>query len=569
MSRAKASKTIDARAKRITDLKASRTDEVNEAIENFLFGGEVKTEDSFDQAVPLGLIHPSPNNPRKSFDKEKIAELAEDLKLHGMIEPVILRVAADGYELIAGERRIRAAKIAGLQTVPAIIKSLTDAEADEIRLVENLQREDLSAVEEADGLKLLAERHNLSPDDLAARIGKSKRHVYQRLQLCTLGPDARKAVARGELSASVATLVARVPDGVKQKEFLAEVVKPKFQDEPLSYRDASKKLTDGYQITLGKAQFKTTDETLTNAGSCKTCPKNTSNIPEEVRGGANVCTDISCFAMKQEAHFFRLGAEHQSKGKVLSKAETAKVFHSYGLNYNSGYVDIDSGSYHSLIGTQTWRKALGKDLPADLTLAFANGRIYWLGEEKKLAKLYKTFHPETKKTFDDKPTRSSSTFAKEQAERERKRKIGQAVERSAIGEIVARIEADDFVEADLLRCLVKARIEFFDGDDRVPAIVERRGLFADDPTLAEMERFEREEALKEKLTAYVGEMDYLPLLGLLLEMEIADAYGAWSDDFSESFKGACALFAIPLDEYVKQAKEAEKAEAKSKGRAKK
>jgi len=144
-------------------------------------------------SVPLAEVQPNPDQPRKHFAPEKLAELADSIKARGLLQPIIVRRAADGYQLLAGERRFRAAQLAGLERLPAVIRSADDPL--EIALIENLQREDLSPLEEAEGLALLIERHGHSHRDIAQLLGKSRPYVSNTLALTRL-PEAVKADLR-------------------------------------------------------------------------------------------------------------------------------------------------------------------------------------------------------------------------------------------------------------------------------------------------------------------------------------------------------------------------------------
>src|SRR5689334_19780351 len=165
--------------------------------------------------IALAAITASKTNPRKRFDQAALDELADSIKRHDVLQPILLRPngGPDTYELVAGERRFRAAKAAGLVDIPATVRVLSDAEVLEIQVVENLQRSDLHELEEAEGYEQLlkcshpnGERYTV--DEIAAKVGKSRSYVFARLKLCALCPEARKAFYAGELDASRALLIA-------------------------------------------------------------------------------------------------------------------------------------------------------------------------------------------------------------------------------------------------------------------------------------------------------------------------------------------------------------------------
>ncbi|HVL67180.1 MAG TPA: ParB/RepB/Spo0J family partition protein [Vicinamibacterales bacterium] len=156
-------------------------------------------------------IQPSPLNPRKTFDEDKLCELANSIKEVGIIEPLIVRPKERGlFELVAGERRWRAAQLAGISEVPAIVKDLTDAQVLEMMVVENNQREDVNPLEEADGFRRILGSGVYDVDRLAERIGRSRKYVYDRIKLLDLVPDAQALLLEGKLTAGHAILLARL-----------------------------------------------------------------------------------------------------------------------------------------------------------------------------------------------------------------------------------------------------------------------------------------------------------------------------------------------------------------------
>jgi ParB family chromosome partitioning protein len=165
------------------------------------------------EAVDLAVhqIQVNPFQPRKSFDEDKLAELAQSVTQHGILQPLIVRPAGDGFELVAGERRLRAAKLAGLERVPVVIKALSDREMMEIALIENLQRQDLNPLEEAEAYKRLMEEYSYTQEQLAERVGKSRSAVANTLRLMMLHTDVRQEVASGRLTEGHARAILALP----------------------------------------------------------------------------------------------------------------------------------------------------------------------------------------------------------------------------------------------------------------------------------------------------------------------------------------------------------------------
>lgn len=160
------------------------------------------TED-VKSAVKLGIndIEPNRDQPRKHFDEAALSELADSIALHGVIQPLLVRPISDGgYQLIAGERRWRASRLAGLSEVPVVIREMTDSEAMELALIENLQREDLNPIEEAEGYKLLMDTYSLTQEQAAERVGKSRPAVANAMRLLALPEEVLDLIKEGRIS---------------------------------------------------------------------------------------------------------------------------------------------------------------------------------------------------------------------------------------------------------------------------------------------------------------------------------------------------------------------------------
>jgi ParB family chromosome partitioning protein len=159
------------------------------------------------ERVALGRIRPSPLQPRKAFSEEALRELADSIREQGVVQPLIVRVKGDHYELIAGERRWRAAQLSGLSEVPVLVREADDAAALELALIENLQREDLNPIEEAQGYQQLVDQFQLRQDDVAAKVGRSRAAVANSLRLLKLSPEVQAYVRNGRLSTGHAKVI--------------------------------------------------------------------------------------------------------------------------------------------------------------------------------------------------------------------------------------------------------------------------------------------------------------------------------------------------------------------------
>jgi len=189
-------------------------------------------EDEPVSDVAVTEMRPNPYQPRRVFDEDKLQELSDSIKEHGIIQPIVVRAAVRGYEIVAGERRWRAAKLAGLERVPVVVRAFTDQEMNEIALIENLQREDLNPIEVAEAYLSLMEKFSLTQDVLAKKVGQSRSHVANTLRLLNLPSEIREHVSRGTLSMGHARAILGLTDKQSQVQ-----VAEKAMDEELSVRE--------------------------------------------------------------------------------------------------------------------------------------------------------------------------------------------------------------------------------------------------------------------------------------------------------------------------------------------
>ena len=174
--------------------------------------------------LAVSEVFPNPEQPRKAFDENALKELAASILKHGVIQPITVAESHGGYMIVAGERRFRASVLAGLKTVPAIVKDYDEREIKEVALLENLQREDLNPIEEARALKRLMDEFDLTQDEVAERLGKSRSAVANTLRLLNLSPETTRLVQRGELTAGHARALVTMPF-VKQSAIARKAVK--------------------------------------------------------------------------------------------------------------------------------------------------------------------------------------------------------------------------------------------------------------------------------------------------------------------------------------------------------
>ena len=168
------------------------------------------------------LIDTNADQPRKTFDEEKLKELADSIARHGMVQPIIVRQNGERFVIVAGERRFRAARLAGLTQVPVIVKALADAEVMEVARIENLQRENLNPIEEAAAIRFLMEQHDLTQEEVAKRLAKSRPAIANSLRLLNLDDGVQDYVREGKLSAGAARALVAVKDARKQRTLAQE-----------------------------------------------------------------------------------------------------------------------------------------------------------------------------------------------------------------------------------------------------------------------------------------------------------------------------------------------------------
>ena len=345
--------------------------------------------------LALAHIEPSLTNPRKTFDAAKLQELAESIKASGVHQPVLVRplpgsrledthldpatgkkrTVLPTHELVAGERRYRASKLAGVADIPAMIRELTDDQVREIQIVENLQRDDLSELEEAEGFQQLMQHSGLNADQVGAKIGRSRAHVYARLKLLELGTEARAALSAGKIEASTALLIARIPDSKLQAKALKEILDGEHDYQegkrvPLSHRKALKLVQDNYMLKLSSATFSIiAADLLPAAGACDVCPKRTGAEPDlfsDVKS-ADVCTDPSCFHKKEEAHAAAQVAAAEAKGLTVIAGKEALELkpdgHGQYTDKVKGYRRLDS--VEDSPTDQPLRKIIGAQMKAE------------------------------------------------------------------------------------------------------------------------------------------------------------------------------------------------------------
>lgn len=336
-----------------------------------LFRGESAAE-----LIPLAMIEPWADQPRRSIDDARLVELAESIGKVGVLQPILVRPIREGamFGIVSGERRWRAARRAGLEHIPAVVRTLTDAEALEIAVTENLQREDVPPLDEAEGYERLHQVHGYSIDDIADKVGKSRTYVYARLKLTSLCDDARAYLRDGRLTPTVALLVARIPTPSQQVEAAKYCAADRMHGQPLSATAAAEYIRRAYMLRLADAQFDAADAALVPAaGACSDCPKRTGAHPELFGDIAeeDTCTDGGCYEGKTTAHHERYARTLEMAGATVIRGEAAKALVTWGrhlLTGAHGYIALHDVCPHDN-GRRTWREVLFGGPEPELILA--------------------------------------------------------------------------------------------------------------------------------------------------------------------------------------------------------
>ncbi len=342
--------------------------------------------------LPLSALRDSPFNPRKSYADAALQELADSIRTQGVMQPIVARPLGDlqtdiehRYEVVFGHRRLRATRLAGLETIPVVLREMTDEEAAIAQVHENLQRADVSPLEEADSFQRLRVEHQLKPDAIAAAIGKSKAYVYARLKLATGAPEVRAAIADHGLSPEIGVLLARLPHHDLQRQAL-KAVRDEYRESAevprawCSTRDADQRVRNMFRIDLERAPFMLADAILTRAGACTTCKRRAGNIPELAGAlSESICTDAACYQNKVEAHRAFEQAQLRAGGHRVVTGDEARELMPSPWQPPAGYVPVDRTVVGQVDGEQLLvRRALeilGDAAPKKLAVVLPDGSL--------------------------------------------------------------------------------------------------------------------------------------------------------------------------------------------------
>lgn len=359
-------------------------------------------------------------DPKNPTNREPLDELIADVRKHGVLQAIIVRpcgmrshagssLETPQYEVVAGNRRVVAASAASLERIPARVLELDDAELVEVQAVENLQRADLSPIDECETYERLLEEVEGGVPEVAARAGVEQSRVWQRLALRGLPKAAREMLRKGELELTVALAVARIPDPKLREKAATEVTRVErgYSDaaeanveQRMSVTEALAYIRGRYMLRLADATFdRANAELVPGAGACGPCPKRTGGNAAGLFGdlletpdGTELCTDPKCFEAKSAAAWDLAAEKHRKAGhEVLDAAASAKVFSKHQadeLKHDGPWRDLDAApNYYT---SKTWRQLLGKHVPEQLTVARdGDGKARWLAKESTLTRIAK------------------------------------------------------------------------------------------------------------------------------------------------------------------------------------
>ena len=253
--------TLQSRAEKNSKNEDEKTEDPKQKVDkNERTGGGI-------DYIDINDIKPNSNQPRKTFDEDKLNELAASIEEHGLIQPLVLRKAEKGYEIVAGERRWRAARKIGIREIPCIVRELTDEENMLLAIIENMQREDLNPIEEAEGIRQMIETYGLTQEEVSKSVGKSRPYIANSLRLLRLPETVRKYIEDGSLSTGHAKAIAAVSDEKKQIELAEVAIRDGLsvrQLEKLAQQDKSGVKTRS-RVKQKTADVKRVEEDLKNA----------------------------------------------------------------------------------------------------------------------------------------------------------------------------------------------------------------------------------------------------------------------------------------------------------------
>lgn len=408
--------------------------------------------------IPLAQCHKSPSQPRRRDDKKLDEDFVASIRQTGVIQPIVVRPGKAGdFEIVFGHRRHTGSVIAKRETIPAIVRLMSDDEVFEAQLIENVHRQDMHPLDEADGFKRMIDGGRRTVQQIAEKVGRPVTYVAQRLRLCELGKEARAALDTDKINLGTAVLIARIPPSL-QAEALRSI------QGWWTAAQVKRELDASYFLRLDRAPFDISDAKLVpEAGACTACPKRTGQqrelFPDAAR--ADLCTDRVCYRGKLDAVWQIRLKQAKAGGQAVLEGQAAQK----ALQYNGGYKQLDAEEW-SPTGTKhvKVRSLFGKSLPP-ITLA-RDDRTGEITELVKSAEVDKLLKRRTVSGGGDK-------WREQQRRDEAKNRRRAAAVDLTVTDAISRV--DRLGPAPLMRLLAEALIEGI-SDETGRRIVMRRGL---------------------------------------------------------------------------------------------
>jgi ParB family chromosome partitioning protein len=506
--------------------------------------------------LPLASLTESANNPRRNFEEAALNELAESIKTQGILAPLVVRPVGQHFEIVAGARRYRAAHLAGLETAPVRIVELTDAQALETSIVENLQRRDVHPLDEAQGFAALMrlEEPKYSIEQIGAKVGKNPVYVAARLRLVELAPTVVEAFSKDEIGVGHALLLAKLQPE-QQEEALAACYQEQYGGTNktkrilLPVRQLQQWIEHNILLELASAPFSKEDAHLVpEAGACLECPKRTGHntllFAEIGSGQPDSCSDPKCYAAKVEAHI---------RQTIAAKPKLVQISTAYGAQ-KEGSAVVPRNKYVEIrpqtdSGKPTNPKQ--RDWPEYKTCKFTTEAIVTEGSEKgEIRRVCATpdcpvHHARKQKTSTD------AVIKAEQEQRRREEAIAQTTGLRVLGAIVDAVPVR-LMKRDLLFVVEHLAAML---DERRLAIVLRQHGIGKAKTTAD--------APAKLLATFVRKADESTLGHLLMEIVILHSTHS-STDSGKVLKEAADLYKVDVNAITAKVKQEFAAKDKAK-----
>ncbi|MDR3727560.1 MAG: ParB/RepB/Spo0J family partition protein [Terracidiphilus sp.] len=503
--------------------------------------------------LPLASLTESANNPRRSFDEVALNELAESIKTQGILAPLVVRPVGQHFEIVAGARRYRAAHLAGLETAPVRIVELTDAQAVETSIVENLQRRDVHPLDEAQGFAALMrlEEPKYSIEQIGAKVGKSPVYVAARLRLVELSHAVAEAFAKDEIGVGHALLLAKLQPE-QQEEALAACYQEQYGGPNktkrilLPVRQLQQWIEHNILLELASAPFSKDDAQLVpEAGACLGCPKRTGHntllFAEIGAGQPDSCSDPKCYAAKVEAHI---------RQSIATKPKLVQISTAYGAQKDGGVV-VPRNRYVE-IRTEKPTNPKQRDWPEYKTCKFTTDAIVIEGSEKgELRRVCANpecpvHHPRKQ------PTTADAVIKAEQEQRRREEAIAQTTGLRVLSGIVDAVPVR-LMKRDLL--FVVEHLAAMLDEHRLAIVLRQNGIGKATTTA--------NDSPAKLLAAFIRKADESTLGHLLVEIVILHSTHSPTDS-GKVLKEAADLYKVDVNAITAKVKQEFAAKDKAK-----